>query len=83
MKKKLYIRLAAGCVILLTVIGGLLYAKRKMEREALAITAMYVPFGEGLHIFVDEQRGAFEVAAWNEEFKVYDIKGKEDRKSVV
>lgn len=77
MKKKSYLWLAAGCVILLTVIGGLLYAKKKMEREALAITAMYVPFGEGLHIFVDEQRGAFEVAAWNEEFKVYDIKGKE------
>lgn len=77
MKKKLYIRLTAGCVVLLAAIGALLYAKKKLEREASAITAMYVPFGEGFHIFVDEQRGAFEVSTRNADFKVYDINGKE------
>lgn len=78
LKKKTMIWLVAGAAILLVVIGALLYVKKKAEqkKEETAITAMYVPYGEGSHIFVSDQRGVFVVFNRNANFKVYDINGK-------
>lgn len=58
--------LAGILVWLLTGKGG----KEKMEQEA--ITAMYIPFGEGGHIFVSEQAGVFTVTFPEE---IYDMDG--------
>lgn len=71
--------LVAGAAILLTVIGALMYVKKKAERkkEETAITAMYVPYGEDSHIFVSDQGGVFVVFNRDAIFKVYDINGKE------
>lgn len=71
--------LAAGAAILLVVLVALLYVKKKAERkrEETAITAMYVPYGEGSHIFVSDQGGVFVVFNRDATFKVYGINGKE------
>lgn len=55
--------LAVGIAAVMAVTG---------ERGEPPITAMYVPYGEGFHIFVSEQAGVFE-ATFPEE--IYDMNG--------
>ncbi len=45
------------------------------EEEETAITAMYVPFGEGQYIFVGETAGVFTVTAEPGSYEVLDIEG--------
>lgn len=61
---------------ILILVGGLIWmfsgkeGKENMDQDT--ITAMYIPFGEGEHIFVSEQAGVF-IATFPEQ--IYDIDG--------
>lgn len=74
-KKTGLIILMAGIILVLAGVAVWMFTGKgrgigSMGQEA--ITAIYIPFGEGEHIFVSEQAGVF-VATFPE--KIYDING--------
>lgn len=77
MNKKTGVIIIAAAVLLILA-GGLIWMflgkgdKENMDQDT--ITAMYIPFGEGEHIFVSEQAGVF-IATFPEQ--IYDIDGKQ------
>lgn len=76
MNKKMGL-IGAGAVVILIIAGVLVWifvgkGSKEESMEQNAVIAMYIPFGEGGHIFVGEQAGVF-TAAFPKE--IYDIDG--------
>ncbi len=78
MKEKKYLWLLIGFAIIIGVVAAIFYGMKsnKAADEENAVTAMFVPYGEGQHIFVSEEIGAFEVTADKEALEVMDANGK-------
>ena len=57
MKEKKMIWVLLGCAVIIGVVAAILYGMKgkKAADEENMITAMYVPYGEGSHIFVSEE----------------------------
>ena len=78
MKKKKYVWFLLGAAIIIGAAAALAYGMKggkAPEEEGTAITAMYVPFGEGQYIFVGETAGVFTVTAEPGSYEVHDIEG--------
>lgn len=56
-KKKTVLIIAVILVLLICVLGALLVWQKNSKDEEGAVTAMYVPYGEGGYIFVDTEKG--------------------------
>lgn len=78
MKKKKYVWLLVGAAIIIGAAAALIYGMKggkNSKEEETAITAMYVPYGEGEYIFVGETAGVFTVTAKPDSYEVFDING--------
>jgi hypothetical protein len=78
MKKKKYVWFLLGAAIIIGAAAAFAYGMKGgkvPEEEETAITAMYVPFGEGQYIFVGETAGVFTVTAEPGSYEVLDIEG--------
>ena len=77
MKEKKLIWVLLGCAVIIGAVAAIFYGMKgkKAADEENVITAMYVPYGEGFHIFVSEEIGAFVVTADKETLEVKNAGG--------
>lgn len=78
MKKKRYLWLIAGIILLLVLTVMIKKGVERKQKEECAITAMYVPFGKGSHVFIEieDRHNVFSVYVRDGDCKIYDINGK-------
>ena len=77
MKEKKLIWVLLGCAVIIGAVAAIFFGMKgkKAADEENVITAMYVPYGEGFHIFVSEEIGAFVVTADKETLEVKNAGG--------
>lgn len=78
MKKKRYIWLIAGIVLLLVLTVMIKKGVERKQKEECAITAMYVPFGKDSHVFIEieDRHNVFSVYVKDGDCRIYDMNGK-------
>lgn len=78
MKKKRYLWLMAVIALLFMLIIIIKKGMEKKLKEELAITAMYVPFGKGSHVFIEieDRHNVFSVYVKDGDCRIYDMNGK-------